>query len=479
MTTIESILSQHGPLMSSELARLLGKKDVIPINTASQKVSRNTNIQKIKGFYSSNQSFCYLKEHEDNGSFYDNFIKSLYENGRKYWYCINALRLHGGILNQTVLECYTNYPIKPLKGHLPFSKVMQKFVKEGILVYNDSYYSLSPKFHINRTATVAHKTIEQIKIDILTSFNNLVKNTGIISFSTGTQFAEYGKFRWSFKGVSKVAGLIQNGNSGFLLADILIGNAFYEDDIRFFIEKIQHIQSYKNAPRILPFFIVDDLDNKALIMLKKKGIIIGFIGELFGQKYAETLKELVTILTNTGASLKKTPEKYLDLITELKKYNEGLVNNIRGTLFEYMVGYIHSNICQSIDIGREIIENNARHEMDILAIYSDKIVIAECKATKSKVDIEVINKWIDFKIPAFKTWLDKQETYKKKELVFEFWSTSGFNADALDRLERYSKSVKKYKVTYFQAREMREKARLMNNKKFKEALDNYFLKIDV
>jgi len=270
MTTIESILSQHGPLMSSELARLLGKKDVIPINTASQKVSRNTNIQKIKGFYSSNQSFCYLKEHEDNGSFYDNFIKSLYENGRKYWYCINALRLHGGILNQTVLECYTNYPIKPLKGHLPFSKVMQKFVKEGILVYNDSYYSLSPKFHINRTATVAHKTIEQIKIDILTSFNNLVKNTGIISFSTGTQFAEYGKFRWSFKGVSKVAGLIQNGNSGFLLADILIGNAFYEDDIRFFIEKIQHIQSYKNAPRILPFFIVDDLDNKALIMLKKR-----------------------------------------------------------------------------------------------------------------------------------------------------------------------------------------------------------------
>jgi hypothetical protein len=479
MTTIESILSQHGPLMSSELARLLGKKDSIPINTASQKVSRNTDIEKIKGFYSSNQSFCYLKEHENNGIFYDKFIKSLYENGRKYWYCINALRLHGGILNQTGLECYTNYPIMALKGHLPFNKVMQKFVQEGILVYNDSYYSLSPKFHLNRTTSVAHKTIEQIKIDILTSFNSLVKNTGIISFKTGAQFAEYGKFRWSFKGVSNVAGLIQNGNPGFLLADILIGNAIYEDDVRFFIEKVQHIQSYKNAPRILPFFIVDDLDKKALSLLKQKGIIIGFIGELFGQKYAETLKELVTILTNAGASLKKTPEKYLDLIKELKKYNEGLVNNIRGTLFEYMVGHIHSADCQSIDIGREIIENNARHEMDILAIYSDKVVIAECKAKKSMVDIDVINNWIDIKIPAFKTWIDKQETYKKKGLEFEFWSTSGFTADAFDRLKRYSESTKKYKVTYFQAGEMREKARLMDNKKLKEALDNYFLKIDV
>lgn len=479
MTTIESILSHHGPLMSSELARDLGEKDSIPINTASQKVSRNTNIEKIKGFYSSNQSFCYLKEHENNGVFYDKFIKSLYENGRKYWYCINALRLHGGILNQRFLECYTNYPIMALKGHLPFNMVMQKFVQEGVLVYNDSYYSLSQRFNLNRTSSIAHKTIEQIKVDILTSFNSLVKNTGIISFNTGAQFAEYGKFRWAFKGVSNVTGLIQNGNSGFLLADILIGNSIYENDVRFFIEKVQHIQSFKNAPRILPFFLVDDLDKGALSLLKQKGIVVGFIGELFGQKYAETLKELVTILTNAGASLKKTPEKYLDLIKELKKYNEGLANNIRGTLFEYMVGHIHSTNCQSVDIGREIIENNARHEMDIQAIYSDKVVIAECKAKKAMIDLETISNWIDSKLPAFKNWFDKQETFKKKKLEFEFWSTSGFTDDALERLKRFSEFAQKYKVSYFQSKEIREKAVSMDNKKLKEALDNYFLKINV
>lgn len=479
MTTIESILSQHGPLMSSELARHLGLKDSIPINTASQKVSRDSNIEKIKGFYSSNQSFCYLKEHENNGIFYDKFIKSLYENGRKYWYCINALRLHGGILNQTFLECYTNYPIMPLKGHLPFNKVMQKFVKEGILVYNDSYYSLARKFNLNRTTSIAHKTIEQIRIDILTSFNSLVKNTGIISFKSGAQFAEYGKFRWAFKGVSNITGLIQNGNSGFLLADILIGNSIYEDDVRFFIEKIQHIQSYKNAPRILPFFLVDDLDKNALSLLKQKGIVVGFIGELFGQKYAETLKELITILKNAGASLKKTPEKYLDLIKELKKYNEGLANNIRGALFEYMVGHIHSINCQSVDIGMEIIENMTRHEMDIHAIYSDKVVIAECKAKKAMVDLETISNWIDIKLPAFKNWFDKQETFKKKKLEFEFWSTSGFTDNALERLKRFSESAQKFKVSYFQSKEIREKAVSMDNKKLKEALDNFFLKIDV
>jgi hypothetical protein len=479
MTTIETILQKNGPLMSSELSKKLEQVELIPINTASQKVSRSTEIEKIKGFYTSNQSFCYLKEHEKNGIFYDKFINSLYENGKKYWYTVNALKMHGGILRLRFLECYTNYPVIPLKKHIPFNKVMQKFVEQGILVYSGDDYYLSPKFSISRNSIVAYKTIEQIKEDTLSSFNTLTKNIGLISYKTGEFFGEYGKFRWAFKGVSTVTGLTQNGNPGFLLADIIIGTPILEDDVHFFVEKIKHIQSFKNSPRIIPCLIVDDLDKKALVYLKKHGVVVAFIGELFGQKYAETLKELVTILTNAGASLKKTPEKYLDLIKQLKIYNEGLVNNIRGTLFEYMVGHIHSVDCQSVDIGREVIENNARHEMDIHATYNDKVVISECKATKCQIDIDVINKWIDVKIPAFKAWFDKQETYKKKKLEFEFWSTGGFTKDALDRLKRFSESVQIFKVRYYQAEEMSEKAKLMDNKKLKDALDNFFLKIDV
>ncbi|WP_346859502.1 hypothetical protein [uncultured Draconibacterium sp.] len=479
MTSIENILFEHGPIMSSELSNRLHLKESIPLNTASQKVSRDRNIKKIKGFYTSNQSFCFLEQHEQNGLFYDRFIKSLFDNGKKYWYCINALRLHGGMLHKDFLECYTNYPVLALKGHLPFNKVLQKFIEQGILVYNSPYYSIAPKFSLQRNSSVANRTIEMIKNDTITSFHSLVKNIGLISFNTGKHFAEYGKYRWSFKGVSAVTGLFQNGSPGFLLADILLGTSIYKDDVSFFIEKLKSIQSFANAPRIMPFLIVDDLDKEALGLLKQKGVVIGFIKELFGQKYAETLKELVSILTNAGASLKKSPDKYLDLIKQLKKYNEGLVNNIRGTLFEYMVGHIHSINCQSIDLGREIIENNARHEMDVLAIYNDRIVIAECKAIKSKIDIDVIDKWINIKIPAFKIWFDKQETFKKKQLEFEFWSTSGFTKTALDRLEKFSNSVQKYKVVYKQAEDMRQIARDMDNKKLKEELDNFFLKTDV
>ena len=68
---------------------------------------------------------------------------------------------------------------------------------------------------------------------------------------------------------------------------------------------------------------------------------------------------------------------------------------------------------------------------------------------------------------------------RKKKLEFEFWSTSGYDADALDRLKRFSESAQKFKVLYLKQKEIREKAVSMDNKKLKEALDNFFLKIDV
>ena len=314
---------------------------------------------------------------------------------------------------------------------------------------------------------------------------NLLQSIGGSSVSFRSYFfrktsSEFGKFRWAFKGVSNITGLMQGSKPGFILADVIVGTSINEKDVSFFIEKIKHIQSFNNASRIVPYLIVDDLSREALIALKFHGIAIGFIKELFGQKYADTLKELISVLNNAGASLKSSPEKYLDLIKELKKYNEGLANNIRGALFEFVVGHIHSlGSNNSIDLGREIYENDSRHEMDVLAIYSDKIVIAECKAKRSKIDLKTIDKWLGEKIPAFRKWIEKQEIWKNKKIEFEFWSTGGFTDDALEKLEYISSSVSKYKVLYYEPNDIRKRALSMKNKKLKEALNDFFLKTKV
>lgn len=479
MTDLENILIDKGPMMSSELASVIEKKLRITKNLASQKVVRDKSILKIKGFYSSGQSFCYLEQHTQEEDFFDRLMKSMFENGKKYWFCLNAIKLNGGLISQKYLECYTNYPILPLKSHLPFKKVMQRFVENEILVFSDGYYFITPKLNQSTLNLTQYQTIELIKDDILTNFNSLTRNIGLISYHTGEKFAEYGKFKWGFKGVCPVTGLRENNKFGYLLADILFGHPIYEKDVMFYIEKLKTIQSFKRSSRLLPFLLVDDIDTDALKSLKANGVVIGFINELFGNKYAETLKELVTVLNNAGASLKKNPNKYLDLISELKKYNQGLANNIKGALFEFVVGHIHSleNNC-SIEIGREIFDNG-KHEIDVFATNNQKIIFTECKATKGQITLEQVDKWLGIKIPAFRKWASKQETWQNKKLEFEYWSINGFEADAEQKLEQTSTSVNKVKISYFVGKNIRDKALKLKNKKLKEAIDNFFLKTEV
>ncbi len=460
-------------MMSSDLAKRIESNG--NYNTASQIVRRAKEVMKIKGFFKSQQSLCFLPHQNHDEILYNALSEGMLNHGKKYWYTLNALKMHGGIVSRKYLECYTNYPIQELKKHIPFKEVMKKFVEEDILIFNDDSYLISPKLDKAFPNTLLHRTIEMIKDGVLNDFNSYARNIGLISYDTGELFAEYGKFRWGFKGVSPVIGLRTGKKFGFLVADILIGKAIYRKDVEFFIAKLSHIQSFQNASRLIPVLIVDDLETEALLYLKQHGVVVGFVRELFGHKYSEVLQELVSILGNAGASLKSNPEQYLELISELKNFNVNFSKNIKGTLFEYLVGHIHSIKCRNIDIGREIYEENGRHEMDVFATYHHKIVIAECKGIKAKADVDMIDKWLRKKIPAFRKWLQKQETLKELPVEFEFWSTGGYDQAAKQKLDEMIASVSKFKISYFDATDLRNEARSMKNKKLKEALDNYFL----
>ncbi len=477
MTEIENILKTNGPMMSGKLAGLLANKNKIPFNTASQKITRDNSFKKLKGFYSSGQSFCYSDKHSTEPDFFEKLLFSMEEFGRKYWYCLNAINMTGGIINRRFLECYTNYPILPLKSHVPFTEVLQRFVTNRILIFSGDFYLLPPGFKTSQVNFLQYSTIEMVKDDILNNFNSLTKNIGLISYNTGELFSEFGKLRWGFKGVCPIKGLKTNGNFGFVVADILFGQSIYKKDVRFFIDKVATVQNFKNASRIIPILLVDDLERDALTSLKQNGIVVGFIRELFGQKYADTLRDLVTVLNNAGASLKSEPEKYLDLINELKKYNTGLANNIKGTLFEFVIGHIHSvNSNSSIELGREVFENNSRHDIDVLAVYPDKVVFAECKAIKGQVKKDQVEKWATEDIPAFRKWANNQDAWRNKKLEFEYWATNGYEEDAGDILKKISTTSTHIKVSYFLGEDLRKKALEMKNKKLKEAIDNYFLK---
>lgn len=149
---------------------------------------------------------------------------------------------------------------------------------------------------------------------------------------------------------------------------------------------------------------------------------------------------MINTVTNAGAILKKNPDNYLEFITKINKPIDGKTNNLRGDLFELAVGYYHSRDCNNLYIGKLINFEGTTRDADVFAVFSNKIIIAECKGYKRKLSVEVIEKWLSETISIFRKYILTQDVYNNKELIFEFWSTGGFTEDAIVNLNHAKKN---------------------------------------
>ena len=72
---------------------------------------------------------------------------------------------------------------------------------------------------------------------------------------------------------------------------------------------------------------------------------------LFGDTVAEALRSLIGTLTRVGAVAANNPERVVGMLKDLKA-NEGAACNLRGALFEMIIGYLDREIeGNTIDIG--------------------------------------------------------------------------------------------------------------------------------
>lgn len=475
MTTAETLLQKHGPMMSGKLAALLAQANNIPVNTASQILSRSNKIVKIKDFFQSRQAFCYLEEHTQSHNLYELLSSSMYEYGRKYWYCLNALKLNNGMLSKVELECYTNYPINKLKGHKPFSDVISNFIRYKIISYDTEYYYLTPQFISKHYNDNKSKIISKIKSTILNDFACVMKNTGMASYNAGEIYSEYSKLRWGYSGPSYVLGLRgENKKPGYILADVIIGNQFTLQDVDFFIKKVEHSMSFHNASRLMPYLLTDGIEEDALKLLKNKGIVIGLIAELFGQKYAESLCGLINILNNINAAIVK--DDVLDTLSKIGKNTPTLVNNLRGSLFEFFVGYIVQRKYKTIDIGRTIYdkETKTQHEYDVFASNDDEVIVVECKATRSPITDIDIRKWQRESIPHMKKYIKTQDNLSAKQLKFEYWSISGFTEAAQERLFDFKTKSTKLSIEYYDKPAILQIIKELRNKNLHDTFNQYY-----
>lgn len=471
------LLEKQGPKLSSDLIKLMTKKEKINKDAARKRLQRlQSPITKIKGLFSDNQALYHLQSQYKKPIFYEGLYRALESAGKKYFALLLAIEYHSGYIKENELASYSFSPVKKLKGHKKFENLIYELVELGVLLEQDEYIKINPLL-AERDNFNHHKAIETAKNFVLMQFNDWARKIGLTSYNTAKFHSQFGLFSWSFVSPSYVSTLTKYRNGrvdpGFIVADVLVGNKPNKETVNFFIQKIGILKQIKGLPNFLAFLIVDDIDLDTLSLLKEKGIIVGFVDKLFGDEYKELLQSLITTVTNAGAILKTNPEAYLDLITRLNKLVEGKTNNLKGDLFELAVGYYHSNFCQSLDIGKLINHLGEQREIDVFAVYADKVVIAECKGYKSKIDRDQLEEWLSKKVSIIRKWLIDSNYYNNRALIFEYWSSGGYTKEAIEFIK--NKKFRKFQVVFIDQKDLIKKSKEIPSKKFREILDQYYI----
>lgn len=468
---------EEGPKLSRELIDLIIENDKVTEATARQRLKRmKAPIKKIKGLFSDNQSLFYSEKIYKKPEFYDALIEAFKLSGKKYFAIINSIIYHYGFLSKDRLAAFSFNPINSLKGHKRIDTMIKELINLGVIYEEGSYYKLNSSIVLKENFS-HFKSLEVVENFIAEQFNDWSRGIGLTSYDSAKYYSEFGKFLWAYVSPSYVSTLVKYNKEkmvpGFVVADILIGNKNNMEAIVFFLNKIEVLKSIKTMPTFLPFLITDVLEQDIFKMLKEKGIIIGFVDKMFGVGYIELIKSLINSITNAGAILKKNSNAYLELIDSINKLVVGKTNNLKGDLFELAVGYYHSQKCKVLDIGKIINFQGKQREIDVLAVYDNKVIIAECKGYKSAIDKNEIEKWVSEKVYLIRQWLLSSDFYAHKEIVFEHWSTGGYKNEAVKYINEMQ--VKKYKLEFIDLKKMVEKSKEIQSNKFKKILREYYM----
>ncbi|RJE46796.1 MULTISPECIES: hypothetical protein [unclassified Dehalobacter] len=480
MSRISNILENKGPLLSGSLANELVNQFSISREAARKEISRaSAPIRKLKNVtFDNNQKYLYLDSHFSSDIFFEKLLQYLRLNSKAYYYFIKAVLNNYGYILTNEIATYTCSPVQPLKGHKPADSIIKDLLYINLLLDNgDGLFQLNPSVDIPQSYT-RFKALNIAKKNIMNDFYDWSRKINLVAYNSGRmieQMPEFHKFQWSFTAPSYINGLQKGSKPGFVVADVVLGKKLLEEDIEYFLAKVNVISQSKKHSPFIPVLIVEGIEENAFSRLKSAGVVLGFIDKLFGNQYLETLRALVSIVENASAVITKNPDKYFEFIEALSKL-EGKASNLKGDVFELAVGYYYSQLAPYLEINKLITERESgkSKEIDVYVKYPTEARFVECKGYSYPLDEEYVSKWLSDNIPTIRKWALSQDEFTHKDLIFELWSTGGFEQSAIDKLQKAAGSTKKYTIRFFDAQQIAEKAKEAKNDNLNRILKNYF-----
>ena len=478
MYRIVNLLKKYGPMISGDLARKYEEIYNTTNEAARKALSRSKSpVNKISNLcFNKNQKFYYLESQFMSNKYKENLLKDIKKHSKIMFEYINAFLMQNGYISKQILAAYVGAPVENVRGHRKHFDIIQILIDNNIVIdANDDMLCLNPSF-FEKTNYNHSIGLEIAKKAIVNDFNQWAKESNLVAFSQGKTLFEnpiFGHFQWGYSAPSYIQPLfsIKSNKPGFVVADVLYGKTVTLKDLDFFIDKLLIIRSFKNLPNFFPVIIVDKIEKDALKKLKELNVFVAILNQFFSTKYTELLNDLVNAITNATSILNKNPGYVHQLFDSLSK-SEGRYNNMAGDMFELLVGYHYSNLGCAYMKSKKIIQYNGKtRELDWLITKDGKTIVVECKATKSQIDENFIDKWLTSNVPITYKWLMENQF---NNIEFEIWSVGGFTEKAIELLSKQEQSVRKYKIVHYFKEDMIANAKNTNDQNFISIMEQHF-----
>lgn len=492
-TPVEQVLTEIGPGISTRITEKLIAKGMKP-DAARQQVSRAKG--QIKRLFAFNlpkgEKFLYLDSQFNTEVYWDALARDLDATKSVYGAALHSLLARGGMVPKASFDIISGAPTKQ-KGQVSSAIVLQRMqtahlvkladvdgVGECVTVDCNSYFG-NPDPNTMRARLITENIL-------LLAVKDWVRRLAMVSYNKvavrdpmSGEPPTFSTCRWDLCGPSYLRPFIKlNGGKklkpGFVVCDASVDRRLDQSQTRYFLRKCALVSSFAKVSPYLPILLADSFTKEAFNTGRSNGIMMATPRSLFGKEVAEGLRSLLSTLKGAAAVAARHPEKIQEVFAKLGAI-EGAAANLRGALFEMVVGYlVNAREGNSIDLNPKVYSDTGSAEIDVRRIKEDiECWCYECKGHQPTeiVTEDMVKEWIK-KVNLIHSVLRQEKRFQKAKFGFEYWTCGTFSPQAIAYLENEKKNRKKITLHWRNGDDVRAYAAEVNNTGILKTLDEHY-----
>jgi hypothetical protein len=487
-TDVVSLLRAFGPALTSRLAERMRDAGVSP-EAARQRLARlPEDVRVLYGLpFPKRARFLYLEDQFGTTEYWTALIRDIELANPAYAAALGGVRARGGILPAAHFDVASGSPVLQ-KKQVASATVLERLISVRLLarVHFEGVgecVALAEE-SAERASMRARLMTEDVLIGALRAWLGRMNwaSPKVTAVRGETTMPKFSTFHFDICGPCYLRPMRrfrgEKVDPGFVVADVVLGRVLEQDEVKHFIRKCETLSYLRGVRPFLPILIADGFAPEALRACREQGIVATRPETLFGRDVGQALADLMQTLKRAAVVAASDPKRLESLFARLGAI-EGAATNLRGALFELLVGHMVRSVeGGSIDIG-EIVrdqESNQNREIDVRLVKERKVAIYECKGYQPGTIVQKgeIDEWLTDKVPTINKAHRQQPRFDGAALRFEFWTCGTFDPGALTLLEDAQRRIRKYEIAWKDGAAVRDYARGMKSSAMRKILNEHY-----